>query len=76
MRGAGQRARQNFRPQNEVLDIATEHGRRSIPFGYDQTQMRPFWVEVADASGVYRRERFRDVFEYPIWREQQLEGPG
>jgi hypothetical protein len=76
MRGAEQQARQNFRPQNEVLDVVTEHGPRSIPFGYDQTQKRPFWVEVPDAAGVSRRERFRNVVEYQIWREQQLEGPG
>jgi hypothetical protein len=76
MRGAEQEARQNFRPQNEMLDVATERGPRSIPFGYDQTQKRPFWVEVPDASGVNRREWFRNVFEYQIWYEQQLQGPG
>jgi hypothetical protein len=72
MRGAAQQARDNFRPQHETLDVITEDGRRSIPFGYDQTQERPFWIDVPDASGVYRRERFRNVVEYRIWREQQL----
>jgi hypothetical protein len=76
MRGAAEQAQRNFTPQREVLDIATEHGPRSIPFGYDQTQKRPFWVEVPDASGGYRPERFGDVFEYQVWREQQLAGPG
>ena len=76
MRGAEQQARRNFRPQNELLDVATEQGRRSIPFGYDQTQRWPFWVDVPDASGAYQRERFANVFEYQTWREQQLAGPG
>ena len=76
MRGAEQQAHQNFRPQNETLDVATEQGRHSIPFGYDQTQKQPFWVDVPDASGVSRRERFTNVFEYQVWREQQLQGPG
>src|SRR6185312_9153867 len=58
MRGAAEQAQRNFTPQREVLDIATEHGPRSIPFGYDQTQKRPFWVEVPDASGRFRPERF------------------
>ena len=75
MRGAEQQAHKNFRPQDELLDVATEHGRRSIPFGYDQMQKRPFWVGVPDASGVYRREWFSNVFEYQIWREQQFQGP-
>ena len=76
MRGAERQARQNFRPQSELLDVATEHGPRSIPFGYDQTQKKPFWVGVPDASGVIRPERFTNVFEYQIWREQQIQDPG
>ena len=76
MRGAVRQARQNFRPQSELLDVATEHGPRSIPFGYDQTQKKPFWVGVPDASGVIRPERFTNVFEYQIWREQQIQDPG
>ena len=76
MRGAERQARRKFRPQSELLDVATEQGPRSIPFGYDQTQKKPFWVEVPDASGVNRRERFTKVFEYQIWREQQTQGPG
>ena len=49
----------------------------SIPFGYDQTQTRqPFWVGVPDAAGVYRPRRFANVYEYQVWYEQQIAGPG
>jgi hypothetical protein len=77
MRGAQKDAQRNFRPQDELLDFAAEHGRGSIPFGYDQTQtQQPFWVGVPDAAGVYRPRRFANVYEYQVWYEQQLTGPG
>jgi hypothetical protein len=76
MRGAEQQARRNFKPQRELLDVATQDGRRSIPFGYDQTQKQPFWVEVPDVSGVSRPERFTNVIEYQLWRERRLAGSG
>jgi hypothetical protein len=75
MRGARNQANLNFRPQREVLDVLTERGPLEIPFGYDQTQTEPFYVGVPEPTGGYRIERFRNVFEYEIWREQQLEGP-
>jgi hypothetical protein len=71
LRGAQATAMDNFRPQQELLDFATERGRGSRPFGYDQTQTQPYWVGVPDASGVYRPRRFTDVYEYQLWYDQQ-----
>ena len=72
MRGARDQANLNFRPQREVLDVLTERGPLEIPFGFDQSQKEPLYVGVPQPTGGYRIERFRNVFEYEIWRQQQL----
>ena len=76
MRGARDQANLNVQPQHEVLDVLTEHGPLEIPFGYDRSQAEPVYVGVPEPTGGYRIERFRNIFEYEMWRQQQLEGPG
>jgi hypothetical protein len=72
MRGAEQDARRNFVPQTETLDFATEQGRGSVPFGYDQTKKQPFWIGVPDASGVVRPKRFTNIVEYQLWYDDRV----